>query len=75
MIDEHGAVAVMVHYLTAERIVCMPNLPPERFAASIFRPAPVLRSDDVRAVNCPACRRTFQYQAALASLRAAGVVP
>ncbi len=72
MIHANGSVAVKIHFFADGRIVCMPNLQPERLSGNALRMWPLVRSDDVRAVNCAACQRTEAFHQAAAALRAIG---
>lgn len=47
------------------RIACMPNV----CEMSAGRPAPILRTDDPRGVNCPCCKNTVHYAAAMDKIK------
>lgn len=42
------------------RIACMPGL--RDFASNKNRAAPILRTDEVRSVNCPLCKASEDYR-------------
>lgn len=46
------------------KVACVPNLMESR--PDLTRPCPLRRSDDPRAVNCPACKATQVFQDAAA---------
>lgn len=50
------------------RIACMPNM--TEFGETMYHP-PHHRSDDARAVTCPACKNTHEYARMMERLNAA----
>lgn len=73
-----GGTVTLVHFLydlsadgTAHqwRIACMPNM--VEFHSTPYHPN-YQRTDEARAVSCPACRRTAEYKRAVEALKAMG---
>jgi len=72
MILADGSEVTVIHFLFhpefgQSRIACMPNL--RVFSASKFRQLPHIRTDDVRAVNCPLCEKTADYSEGIRKIR------
>lgn len=70
MILEDGSEIATVHFLATPlyglpRIACMPGL--QDFASGPFRQAPLIRTDEVKSVNCPLCKLTADFKERLAS--------
>jgi hypothetical protein len=57
-----GQVVVLIHLSTGmgteERMACMPNM--TEFHQTLYHPN-YMRTNDVRAVTCPMCRRTDTF--------------
>lgn len=65
-IDAGGNATTLVHFVyqsEPERIACMPNM--VEFHSTAYHKN-YQRSNDPRAVSCPACRRTDAYKTARA---------
>ena len=72
MILADGSEVTVIHFLFhpefgAERIACMPGL--TIFSSGKFRQVPHIRTDDVRAVNCPLCKKTADYSEGIGKIR------
>lgn len=67
-----GGSVTLIHYTHAVggnwRIACMPNM--VEFHVTLYHPN-YQRSDDVRAVSCPACKKTAAFTGAQDALTAA----
>ncbi len=89
MILEDGSTLILVHFvyqsprgttqsegepLTPEKtwkVACAPNM--VEIAAQTTRSFPYQRTDDARAVSCPACQKTKEFRQAADALNAIGV--
>lgn len=61
-IGAHGQTITLIHYVyqvDPERIACMPNM--IEFHSTPYHPN-YQRTNDARAVTCPACKRTEAYK-------------
>lgn len=72
MILADGSEVVLVHLLFTpafgdSRISCLPGL--KDFSSGKYRQMPHLRTDDVRSVTCPVCKRTDDFKAGSEELR------
>ena len=71
-INELGQSVTVVHWMmdtpNGMRVACMPNM--VEFHATAYHP-PVNRTDDVRASNCRACKKTAEFKSAVERLEAA----
>lgn len=63
-----GEVTTLIHLIHEGRIPCMPNM--VEFHATVYHPA-YHRSDDTRAVTCPACKKTPTFKHLQDTLNAA----
>ena len=68
-IAPNGTVITVVHFTkdegAGERIACMPNM--TEFHQTIYHPA-YIRTNDPRAANCPACKKSQVFTQALEDL-------
>jgi hypothetical protein len=62
-----GQQITVVHFASGdpERIACMPNM--TEFGQTMYHPS-YMRSNDPRAVTCPACKRSAILQSASSTL-------
>lgn len=70
-LNQQGQATTLVHYAhqtSPERIACMPNM--AEFHQTPYHPN-YQRSNDVRGVNCPACRATQVFKDCTAVLETA----
>lgn len=70
MILLNGSEVIVTHFLvTADfgpgKIACVPGL--TNFSASPIRAVPWIRSSELGAVNCPLCKKSKDYEIAIAA--------
>lgn len=69
-----GQAKTIIHFVTESgtgdhrwRIACMPNMLPSEFGSTPYHKH-IQRTNEARAVTCPACRRTDAHAQAMAAL-------